>query len=365
MINTLTGPLTYDFILRGMLAAVIVGITCGVIGSYVVLKSLAFMGDALAHAILPGVAVAYLLNFNLLLGALAAALIVALGIGYVSRRGDLREDTAIGVLFAGSLALGVALISSIRTYAVDLSHILFGNVLGVSNQNLIMVAVLSAVILSAIMILYRAFLLISFDPILARTLFLPAEGLRYLLNPSGSDDRDFPSNGWYRIGDSSPGHTCRQRLPANSKAAGDDGSFGLHRCFFRHSRDLSQLLLGHRLWGGYRARYNCYLFPYFSFRTATGINLAAKEILMPQIAEEPGVLFIVATPIGNFEDITLRAMKVLASVDAVVCEELREGSSLLKRLGITARELVTLNEHNEKSHIPELISVSGKVSRLR
>jgi manganese/iron transport system permease protein len=181
MINTLTGPLTYDFILRGMLAAVIVGITCGVIGSYVVLKSLAFMGDALAHAILPGVAVAYLLNFNLILGALAAALIVALGIGYVSRRGDLREDTAIGVLFAGSLALGVALISSIRTYAVDLSHILFGNVLGVSNQNLIMVAVLSAVILSAIMILYRAFLLISFDPILARTLFLPAEGLRYLL----------------------------------------------------------------------------------------------------------------------------------------------------------------------------------------
>jgi ABC-type Mn2+/Zn2+ transport system permease subunit len=181
MINILTVPLTYDFILRGMLAAVIVGITCGVIGSYVVLKSLAFMGDALAHAILPGVAVAYLLNFNLLLGALAAALIVALGIGYVSRRGDLREDTAIGVLFAGSLALGVALISSIRTYAVDLSHILFGNVLGVSNQNLIMVAVLSAVILSAIMILYRAFLLISFDPILARTLFLPAEGLRYLL----------------------------------------------------------------------------------------------------------------------------------------------------------------------------------------
>jgi manganese/iron transport system permease protein len=181
MINTLTGPLTYDFILRGMLAAVIVGITCGVIGSYVVLKSLAFMGDALAHAILPGVAVAYLLNFNLLLGALAAALIVALGIGYVSRRGDLREDTAIGVLFAGSLALGVALISSIRTYAVDLSHILFGNVLGVSTQNLIMVAILSAVILSVILILYRAFLLISFDPILARTLFLPAEGLRYLL----------------------------------------------------------------------------------------------------------------------------------------------------------------------------------------
>jgi len=77
---------------------------------------------------------------------------------------------------------------------------------------------------------------------------------------------------------------------------------------------------------------------------------------MPQIAEKPGVLYVVATPIGNIEDITLRALKVLAMVDAVVCEELREGSSLLKKLGITGCELVTLNEHNEKSRIPELIS---------
>lgn len=181
MIHLILDPLTYDFLLRGMLAAIIVGITCGVIGCYVVLKSLAFMGDALSHAILPGVAIAYLLSVNLLLGALAAAFLVALGIGYVSRRGDLKEDTAIGILFAGSLALGVALISSIRTYAVDLSHILFGNVLGVSNTNLILVAVLSVVVLASILILYRPFLLISFDPILARTLFLPAEGLRYLL----------------------------------------------------------------------------------------------------------------------------------------------------------------------------------------
>ena len=181
MIQVLWDPLTFGFIQRGMLAAVIVGVTCGVIGCYVVLKSLAFMGDALAHAILPGVAIAYLLSVNLLLGALAAAFLVALGIGYVSRRGDLREDTAIGILFAGSLALGVALISSIRTYAVDLSHILFGNVLGVSSQSLILVAILSVLILAVVFILYRPLLIVSFDPILARTLFLPAEGLRYLL----------------------------------------------------------------------------------------------------------------------------------------------------------------------------------------
>jgi manganese/iron transport system permease protein len=110
-----------------------------------------------------------------------AALLVALGIGFVSRRGDLREDTAIGILFAGSLALGVALISSIRTYAVDLSHILFGNILGVSVGSLVLVAVLSTLVLCSIFILYRPLLLISFDPILARTLFLPVEALRYLL----------------------------------------------------------------------------------------------------------------------------------------------------------------------------------------
>lgn len=181
MMHFLTDPLSYEFIVRGVLAAVIVGITCGVIGCYVVLKSLAFMGDALAHAILPGVAIAYLLSVNLLLGALVAALLVALGIGFISRRGDLREDTAIGILFAGSLALGVALISSIRTYAVDLSHILFGNILGVSVGSLVLVAVLSTLVLCSIFILYRPLLLISFDPILARTLFLPVEALRYLL----------------------------------------------------------------------------------------------------------------------------------------------------------------------------------------
>ncbi len=105
---------------------------CAVIGCYVVLRSMAFLGDALAHAILPGVAIAYLLGGSLLVGALVAAVIVALAIGFFSRGGVIREDTAIGILFAAALSLGVALISTIRTYAVDLSHILFGNILGVS-----------------------------------------------------------------------------------------------------------------------------------------------------------------------------------------------------------------------------------------
>ncbi len=181
ILDWLLQPLNYAFMQRGMLAALIVGVLCAVIGCYVVLRSMAFLGDALAHAILPGVAIAYLLGGSLLLGALVAAVVVALGIGLISRRGAIKEDTAIGILFAAALALGVALISSIRTYAVDLSHILFGNVLGVSPEDLWVMAILGAGILAVLITLYRPFLVISFDPILARSLRLPAEGLRSLL----------------------------------------------------------------------------------------------------------------------------------------------------------------------------------------
>lgn len=181
MITLLFQPLTYDFMVRGMLAGILVGITCAVIGCYVVLRSMAFMGDALAHAILPGVAIAYLLGENLLVGALIAAIFVAFGIGIISRKGTIKEDTAIGITFAAALALGVALISTIRTYAVDLSHILFGNLLGVSSHDLILILFLALLVLSLIIILYRPFLVVSFDPVLAKTLRMPVEFLRFLL----------------------------------------------------------------------------------------------------------------------------------------------------------------------------------------
>jgi len=174
-------PLTYAFMQRGLLAAIIVGILCAVIGVYVVLRGMAFLGDALAHAILPGVAIAYLFGGNLLLGALVAAIVVAISVGYFSRTGTVKEDTAIGILFAAALSLGVALISSIRTYAVDLSHILFGNVLGVSPADLWLTVGLGLVVLLAVFLLYRPFMVISFDPVLAATLRLPTELLRNVM----------------------------------------------------------------------------------------------------------------------------------------------------------------------------------------
>jgi manganese/iron transport system permease protein len=174
-------PLAYTFMQRGLAASLMVGVLCSIIGCYVVLRSMAFMGDALAHAILPGVAVAYIFNGSLLIGGLVAAVLVALLIGFLSRQGTLKEDTAIGILFAAALSLGVALISTMKTYATDLTHILFGNILGVSPADLRLTAMLGAVVLLAIVFFYKEFLVISFDPVLAATLRLRAELLRNLM----------------------------------------------------------------------------------------------------------------------------------------------------------------------------------------
>lgn len=177
----LLSPLTYSFMQRGLVASLLVGVLCAVIGCFVVLRSMAFLGDALAHSILPGVAVAYILRGSLLVGALAAAVLVALGIGFITRRTTIKEDTAIGILFAASLALGVALISTVRTYAQDLTHILFGNVLGVSDADLWLTGILGGLVLLIIALVYKELLVVSFDPVMAATLRLPSELLRTLL----------------------------------------------------------------------------------------------------------------------------------------------------------------------------------------
>jgi manganese/iron transport system permease protein len=181
MIAWLLEPFSYSFMQRGLLEVLMVGILCAVMGTYVVLRSMAFLGDALAHAVLPGVAIAYLIGGNLTAGALIAALLIALGIGVFSNRGMIKEDTAIGILFTASLSLGVALISTIRTYAVDLSHILFGNLLGVSATDLWLTGSLGLATLLVILIFYKPFLIISFDPVLAATLRLPISALRNLM----------------------------------------------------------------------------------------------------------------------------------------------------------------------------------------
>ena len=178
-------PLSYEFMQRGMLAAILVGIVCAVVGTYVVLRGMAFFGDALAHTILPGIALGYLVSGGarepLFWWALGTAIVAALGIGAVSRNAEIKEDTAIGIIFAGMFALGIALISTVRSYSVDLSHFLFGDVLSVSTQSLWLILIFGALVLVTVFAFYKEFTTLSFDPVLAITLRLPVGVLNNLL----------------------------------------------------------------------------------------------------------------------------------------------------------------------------------------
>ncbi len=185
VVDWLVAPLQYPFMVRGLLAAVMVGVVCAVVGTYVVLRGMAFFGDALAHSILPGVAVGYLVGGGargpLFWWALATAVLASLGIGAISKRTKIREDTATGVIFAGAFALGIALISTARSYTVDLTHFLFGDVLGVSGSDLMLMAIFGGIVLLAVAAFYKEFLVLSFDPVFAATLRLPARFFESLL----------------------------------------------------------------------------------------------------------------------------------------------------------------------------------------
>jgi manganese/iron transport system permease protein len=184
-IDALLEPLRYSFMLRGLAAGILVGIVCAVVGTYVVLRGMAFFGDALAHTILPGVALGYLVSGGaretLFWWALGTSVLAALGIGALSKNSQVKEDTAIGVIFAGMFALGIALISTVRSYAVDLSHFLFGDVLGVSSQSLWLILIFGGLVLLVVVAFYKEFLVLSFDPILAMTFRMPSGLLNNLL----------------------------------------------------------------------------------------------------------------------------------------------------------------------------------------
>lgn len=177
-------PFNYAFMIRGGLAAVVVGIVCATLGVYIVLRGMAFLGEAIAHAILPGVAIGYMVSGGnqlwLSAGGLIAGILTALGIGAISK-GGIREDTAIGIVFTGMFALGIALISTVRNYAIDLTHFLFGNVLGVSKIDLWLISLVGLLVISTIIIFYKEFQVLSFDPLLAQTLHLPTTFLNNLL----------------------------------------------------------------------------------------------------------------------------------------------------------------------------------------
>lgn len=166
----LVDPLQYPFIQRAMMEIVIVGILCGVVGTLVVLRGLAFIGDAMAHAVFPGVVVAYLAGVGIIWGALVMGAITALGIGLLSRSRRVSEDTAIGVIFVAFFALGILLISRHTGFTRDLGSLLFGSILGVSMTDVIVTAIILVVVLTILVLTLKELAMVAFDATLARTL---------------------------------------------------------------------------------------------------------------------------------------------------------------------------------------------------
>jgi len=186
LISFLSEPLAYAFIQRGMLALILVGGISAVVGCFVVVRGMSFFGDALAHSILPGVAISYTISggyvaTNLFFGGLGAGIVSALVIAWLTRTVEVKEDSAIAIVYVTFFALGIAIVSTQDSYAVDLSHILFGSINGISQNDLRIVAAMGAVVLLIIALLYKEFQIINFDLSLAHSLRLPVDALRTLL----------------------------------------------------------------------------------------------------------------------------------------------------------------------------------------
>ena len=181
MIEWIIEPLQFTFMVRALVAVVIVGATCGVLGAFVVLRGLAFMGDAIAHAVFPGVVIAFMLKTSLILGGLIFGVLTAIGIGLISRSRRVAEDSAIGILFAGAFALGVVLISSSRSYSRDLASFLFGNILAVSAFDLASIAAVALLTVAILYLFEKELVLVSFDREVADAMGYPIFRLDLML----------------------------------------------------------------------------------------------------------------------------------------------------------------------------------------
>lgn len=178
LINWFAEPLSFPFMQNALWTALIVAVTCGLLSCYLVLKGWSLMGDAVSHAVLPGIVLAFVAGIPLAVGAFVSGLLCALGVGYLKNNSRLKEDTVMGIVFSGMFALGVVLFTKVQTDQ-HLTHILFGNVLGVSDAELRHTLAVSAAIVLVILLKWRDFLLYCFDPVQARVCGLSPFRLHY------------------------------------------------------------------------------------------------------------------------------------------------------------------------------------------
>ncbi len=178
-------PVQYEFIQRALIASITIGISCGLIGTYIMLRRMSLIGDALAHAVLPGVVISFIIagksEVTLFFGAVAAGILTVLLIGFVNRNSRIKEDTSIGIIFTGAFALGILLVSQLKQVHIDLSSYLFGDVLGVSSGDIILSGVIMFIIILVITLFYKQLLITSFDPTMAMTIGISTTFVHYML----------------------------------------------------------------------------------------------------------------------------------------------------------------------------------------
>ncbi len=178
--QALLEPLQYSFMQRSLLVAVIVGVICAVVGSYLIVQRLALLGDAISHSVLPGLAIAFLIGANIFVGAFIAGVISTILINLIRTRSQIKEDAAMGIVFSAFFALGITLITIIqKDNKIDLNHFLFGNILGVTLGDVRDTLVIAVIVLLVVVLLFKELLFYTFDPLGAQAVGLPVNLLNF------------------------------------------------------------------------------------------------------------------------------------------------------------------------------------------
>ncbi|MBW4506186.1 MAG: metal ABC transporter permease [Scytonematopsis contorta HA4267-MV1] len=180
MFQSLIEPLQYSFMQRSLIIAILVGLLCAVVGSYLMVQRLALLGDAISHSVLPGLAIAFLLGGNIFVGAFIAGVISTMVITWIKANSPIKEDAAMGIVFSAFFALGVTLITVIqKDNKIDLNHFLFGNILGVTASEVRDTAIIATIVLLIVILFYKELLFYTFDPLGAQAAGLPVNRLNF------------------------------------------------------------------------------------------------------------------------------------------------------------------------------------------
>jgi manganese transport system permease protein len=180
MIDFFEALFQYEFLQKALFTSVMVGIICGIVGCFIILRGMALMGDAISHAVLPGVAISYMLGVSFFFGAVITGVLTAIGIGYVSQNSRIKHDMAIGIMFTSMFAVGIVIITLMKSSA-DLYHILFGNVLAVRMSDMWMTLGIGVLVIGLVVLFYKELLVSTFDPTMAQSYGLPNKWIHYAL----------------------------------------------------------------------------------------------------------------------------------------------------------------------------------------